>query len=268
MRLQGITKHYGRQRAVLTDVDLDLPPAQITAITGNNGSGKSTLLRILVGATRPTTGTVTDRPDRVGYVPERFPSDERLSARTYLVHMGRIRKLSTKDAKSRADDVLDRLALAGGAETPLRQLSKGNLQKVAIAQAVLVPPGLLVLDEPWSGLDVAAHGVLRDIVAEVAADDGIVVFTEHRGSVVREYADVVHTCVEGRLVRAPDTEPVTRLVLRPPAGVTGAPALALSARRHGDAVVVLAPSADTDRLLLTALGEGWSVVRVDEAGTR
>jgi ABC-type multidrug transport system ATPase subunit len=77
---------------------MDLSPNEIVAITGANGSGKSTLLRVLVGISRPTSGTVTDRPRAVGYVPERFPTDERLSARTYLAHLRRLRGLSTPQA--------------------------------------------------------------------------------------------------------------------------------------------------------------------------
>ncbi|MGH3427399.1 MAG: ABC transporter ATP-binding protein [Mycobacteriales bacterium] len=87
-------------------------------------------------------------------------------------------------AQARADALLDRLALSGGTNTALRMLSKGNAQKVAVAQALMVPPRLLVLDEPWSGLDASAHGVLGEIIGEAARGGGSVVFTSHRESTV------------------------------------------------------------------------------------
>jgi ABC-type multidrug transport system ATPase subunit len=251
VRLRGVSKRYGpRGQPVLVDVDLDLAPGEITAITGGNGSGKSTLLRVLVGASRPSSGTVTGRPRQIGYVPERFPSDERLTARSYLAHMGRLRGLSTRDASGRARDLMEQLALAGGMDTALRRLSKGNLQKVALAQALLVPPRLLVLDEPWSGLDVSAHGALADIMAEVASDGAVVVFTDHRGSVVRTHASHIYGIAEGRISAMADApQLITRLVLRGP---------------DGDRVTMSIASADADGVLLDALRRGWSVVKVDE----
>jgi ABC-type multidrug transport system ATPase subunit len=134
---------------------------------------------------------VSGRPPRIGYVPERFPSQQRMPALAYLVHMGRIRGLAAGVARARAADLLRGLALVGGTGTPLRQLSKGNAQKVAIAQALMSPPDLLVLDEPWSGLDASAHGVLRELIEEVAANGGAVVFTDHREAVVEAEASVV-----------------------------------------------------------------------------
>ncbi|MEU8031559.1 ABC transporter ATP-binding protein [Streptomyces sp. NPDC049099] len=178
------------------------------AFTGGNGSGKSTLLRIAVGLSRPTRGRVTTRPPVVGYVPDRFSPNERMSAVAYLTHVGRVRGLPTSVASSRAHGLLDRLALVGGKQAPLRNLSKGNAQKVAVAQALLVEPGLLVLDEPWSGLDADAHGVLAEIMTEVADAGGTVVFTDHRESVTRARATRIYSVSKGRIsLRGPDSRP-------------------------------------------------------------
>jgi ABC-type multidrug transport system ATPase subunit len=275
VRLRGVGKRYGRGRPVLADVDLDLAAGEITAITGGNGSGKSTLLRILVGVTRPTAGTVTDRPKRIGYVPERFPSDERLSARSYLAHMGRLRGLSTRDAVGQAGSLMERLALAGGVDTALRRLSKGNLQKVGLAQALMVTPSLLVLDEPWSGLDSSAHGVLSEIMTGVADAGGTVVFTDHRESVVRTNATRAYRMAAGALAvvdNADEAVLVTRVVVRSPTvdvvpQWNGPGSGVLSVRRDGDRVVVRVSRAHTDRLLMAVLRDGWSVLRVDEPVT-
>jgi ABC-type multidrug transport system ATPase subunit len=255
---------------VLDGVDLELAPGEIVAVTGGNGSGKTTLLRLLVGVSRPTTGTVTGRPREVGYVPEYFPDDDSLSALSYLRHMGRVRGLSSKDATGRAGRLLDRLELSGGRDTPLRRLSNGNLQKVAIAQAVVARPRLFVLDEAWSGLDTAAHSVLGELVAEIAGADGTVVYTDHRQTVG---ATRILQVTGGKLVEL-DAEPVlmTQLVLSPPPEtdldkpvvLPGALSDALSMGHDGDKVFVHVKHAEADRLLLEALKNGWSVVRVDE----
>jgi ABC-type multidrug transport system ATPase subunit len=255
---------------VLDKVDLDLAPGEVVAVTGGNGSGKSTLLRLLAGVARPTSGAVSDRPREVGFVPEYFPDDESLTALSYLTHMGRLRGLTTRDAAGRAGRLLDRFALSGGRGTPLRRLSNGNLQKVAIAQAVVVRPRLFVLDEAWSGLDIEAHSVLGELVEEVAGADGTVVYTDHRQTVG---ATRVVQVVDGGLVEL-DAEPVlvTQLVLAPPADtdlerpVTLPEVLsgAMSMAHDGEKVFVRVPRSDADRLLMAVLKDGWSVVRVDE----
>lgn len=274
MRLLGVGKRYGRDRVVLAGVDLELAPGELVAITGVNGSGKSTLLRILAGASRPTAGKVLGRPREVGYVPERFPTHERLSARSYLAHMGRLRGLSTSQTANSVSALLDRLDLSGGWDTPLRRLSKGNLQKVALAQALLVWPTLLVLDEPWSGLDASAHGALVDIMSEVADAGGTVVFTDQQDSVIRTNATRVHQISNGKLsLLAPDIERgcilVNGLVLDAPKDgeldVDTTLRGALSVHCDGRRFTVRVARAGADRLLLTALRHGWSVIRVDEA---
>jgi ABC-type uncharacterized transport system ATPase subunit len=183
--------------------------------------------------------------------------------------MGRLRGLSTSAAVHRTDVLVDQLALAGGVDTALRRLSKGNLQKVGLAQALLVPPELLVLDEPWSGLDASAHGVLASTMATVAADGGTVVFTDHRESVVRTNATRVYRITGGRIspvdIDRSAPVPVTTMVLRSPEdGGLDLFSGALSVRRDGSRVVVAVAADDADRVLLEALRRGWSVVRVDE----
>jgi ABC-type multidrug transport system ATPase subunit len=205
VRLVKVGKRYGRGHWVLGNVDVVVSGGQVLAFRGGNGSGKSTLLRIMSGVSKPTTGVVTGRPPVVGYVPDRFSPDGRLSAVTYLAHLGRMRGLTTRTATARGRELLARLALVGGPEARLHTLSKGNSQKVALAQALLVPPDLLVLDEPWSGLDASVHGVLADVIAEVAARGGAVVFTDHRESVTHAHATRTYLVRDGSVSPAGST---------------------------------------------------------------
>jgi ABC-2 type transport system ATP-binding protein len=179
MRLEAVGKRYGlRQPWIVRDVTRDVAAGRLIRLAGPNGSGKSTLLRVMAGASTPSAGRVTGRP-RAGYVPERFPGGLAFSAREYLTHLARIHGLTGAAIAAAVDEWLERLGAAEYAAAPLRTLSKGMCQKVAIAQALLARPGLLVLDEAWTGLDQAARGALDAAVAERLAEGGTVLFVDH-----------------------------------------------------------------------------------------
>lgn len=180
MRLDAVGRRYGvRGPWVLRGVSLELPPGALVRVEGRNGGGKSTLLRLVAGIDTPTEGSITGRPRRTAYVPERFPAALPLTAQAYLGHLGRVHGLTRAEAARRAAQWLERFGAAGHARTPLAELSKGTSQKVAVAQALLAGPGLLVLDEAWTGLDVPARAELDRAVAERTAAGGTVLFVDH-----------------------------------------------------------------------------------------
>jgi ABC-2 type transport system ATP-binding protein len=179
LRLEAVGKRYGlRQPWIVRNVSQQVAAGQLVRLEGPNGSGKSTLLNMMAGVSTPSAGRVTGRP-HTGYVPERFPGALGFGAREYLQHMARIHGLSGADSGAAADEWLERLGATDYARAPLRTLSKGMCQKVAIAQALLSRPGLLVLDEAWTGLDQAARGALDAAVAERLSAGGIVLFVDH-----------------------------------------------------------------------------------------
>ncbi|NKQ53342.1 ABC transporter ATP-binding protein [Amycolatopsis sp. K13G38] len=257
LRLVGVGKRYGRGKPVLSGLELEIEPGLVLGVVGTNGSGKSTLLRIVAGISRPSAGKVDGRPT-IGYMPDRFPAATRMSAIGYLEHLGRVRGMSNVD--SRAGELLERLALAGGPAAPIRSLSKGNAQKVGLAQALLAEPELLVLDEPWSGLDPAAHGVLAELIAETRERGASVVFSEHRTPRASAHASRVLLLSEGKL-RPADGGHV-RVVLRG-AGDWNAEPDVLKVRRDGDLLELVVPPGRSDAVLSTALRRGFSVVRVE-----
>jgi len=190
MRLQTVGKRYGvRQPWVVRDVSADLPAGRLIRVEGRNGSGKSTLLRVVAGVTAASAGRVTGRPAHTGYVPERFPGGLPFSGREYLLHMARVHGLRGLAGVGAVDEWLDRLGAAGYADQPLRSLSKGMCQKIAISQALLPRPGLLVLDEAWTGLDQAARGALDAAATERAAAGGTVLFVDHDPGRLAGHAD-------------------------------------------------------------------------------
>ncbi len=179
LRLDNVAKRYWFTLPwVVRDVSLEIPAGGLVRFEGKNGSGKSTLLRVIAGVSEPSRGRVTGRPV-TGYVPERFPPALPFRARDYLSHIGRVHGLSGAALESAIDACLDRLGGRELAGVPLRQMSKGMSQKVAVAQALLPGTGLLVLDEAWTGLDVEAKAALDEAVGVRLADGGLVVFVDH-----------------------------------------------------------------------------------------
>ncbi|WP_406063235.1 ATP-binding cassette domain-containing protein [Streptomyces sp. NBC_01077] len=214
MRLERVGRRHGlRGPWVLREVGLDLPAGTLVRVVGTNGTGKSTLLRLVAGVDAPTEGRVTGRPPRTAYVPERFPVALPFTATDYLVHLGRIQGLGGAAARARAGEWLERFGAGGHARTAMAELSKGTSQKVAVAQAFLADPSLLVLDEAWTGLDTGARAELDAAVRSRRAAGGTVVFVDHDPRRLEGEPDAVYEVGEGRVRVAeepvrPDLRPV------------------------------------------------------------
>jgi ABC-type Mn2+/Zn2+ transport system ATPase subunit len=201
LRLDNVGRRYGlRGPWVLRGVHLSVPPGNLIRVEGTNGTGKSTLLRLLAGIDAPSEGRITGRP-RTAYVPERFPTALPFTALGYLTHLGTVHGLSRPAAKRAAGDWLDRFGAGAYARTPMAQLSKGSSQKVAVAQALLADPELLVLDEAWTGLDADARDELERAVAERTAAGTAVVFVDHDPRRLAGAPDATYTVLDGGLDR-------------------------------------------------------------------
>ncbi|MFI7540174.1 ATP-binding cassette domain-containing protein [Actinoplanes sp. NPDC049599] len=181
MRFDQVWFRYARRAEwALRTVNATVEPGATVVVLGRNGAGKSTLLQLAAGVLRPHRGAVRDRPRTVGWVPERFPADQPFTAGQYLRRMAALRGLR---GTAEIEHWVERLGLGEHRHTRLAGLSKGTAQKVGLAQALLVPPGLLVLDEPWEGLDSVARTLIPQIVAEVTAAGGAVLVSDHRGEI-------------------------------------------------------------------------------------
>ncbi|WP_329091327.1 MULTISPECIES: ABC transporter ATP-binding protein [unclassified Streptosporangium] len=178
MRLSTVSFRYSRRGPwVLRDVELTLRPGSVIEVTGRNGAGKSTLLRLLAGFVPPSRGSISDRPGVVGYAPDVFPVDQPFTVAAYLAHMARIRGISSTSA---AGNLAERLNATHLLEQPLGDLSKGSAQKVGLIQSLLAPPDLLILDEPFAGLDEQTRTELPVIIEEIAARGGTVAVSDHQ----------------------------------------------------------------------------------------
>ncbi|MFG2876986.1 ATP-binding cassette domain-containing protein [Streptomyces sp. NPDC048337] len=275
MNLTDVGRRYGRRRPwVLRGITLELPRGALVRIEGGNGGGKSTLLRIVAGIDAPTEGRVGGRPRRTAYVPERFPAALPLNATSYLTHLGRVHGLSRAEAARRAAGWLERFGAAAHARTPLAELSKGSSQKVAVAQALLAEPGLLVLDEAWTGLDAAARAELDLAVAERTAAGGTVVFVDHDPRRLAGAPDAHYRVEGGALSPVLDPAlspgpgaglPYVRIHAAGPPGSTPPPGLAgVPAPGGGVLFTIAAHRSDAAlRALLTA-GPPWHIRTVEE----
>ncbi|MFD5649653.1 ATP-binding cassette domain-containing protein [Streptomyces sp. NPDC127039] len=273
LRLDGVGRRYGlRGPWVLRGVELGVEPGALVRVEGANGTGKSTLLRLLAGIDAPTEGRVTGRP-RTAHVPERFPPALPFTAAQYLTHLGTVHGLSRRAAARAAGHWLERLGAAGYAGTRLSRLSKGGSQKVAVAQALLAEPELLVLDEAWTGLDTDARAELERAVAERTAAGGAVVFVDHDPGRLADAPGAVYVVRDGHLHPRTGPAPVPagpRVVVR----VQGPPAAALPADAHRVAAsaqetgpgshTLTVPASHSDVLLRTLLTARppWHVVSV------
>lgn len=262
--LDGVSKRFGRGPWVLHRANLTVVPSSVTMITGANGTGKSTLLRIATGLSRPTRGQVRNRPAAVAFAPENPATQIRLTAGDYMTHMARLRHLPPVEAASRAAELFHRLGLAPGPDMPMRLLSKGNLQKVALAQTFLAPADLVLLDEPFAGLDDAARAVTWELIDERRAAGGAVLLTGHTpGPDPR--TDQTVELRDGEVIPAVAIEGVMRLELVASAGarswLEALPGVRIDAA--DGKVTVRVRRSGADAVLSQALSHGCSVLAVN-----
>ena len=196
MRLSSMSFRYSRRGPwVLRDVELTLSPGSVIEVTGRNGAGKSTLLRLLAGVIPPSRGTIADRPGIVGYAPDVFPVGQPFTVNGYLEHLARIRGISPVAA----EELAVRLNATHLLNQPLGDLSKGSAQKIGLIQSLMAPPNLLILDEPFAGLDEQTRAELPLIISEIAAGGGMVVVSDHQNQ-LQSFPGADHWLVENGAV--------------------------------------------------------------------
>ncbi|PYQ70776.1 MAG: ABC transporter ATP-binding protein [Acidobacteria bacterium] len=207
---ESLTKHYGALTA-LRDVSFQARPGEVLGLLGPNGSGKSTTVKILTGLLRPSAGDVTlngidifaDLPKykaKIGYVPEEPHLYSYLTGAEYLRLVGRLRNIDEGALNAKIDRFLQLLDIYDDRYQTLSSYSKGMRQKILISAAVLHNPQVVVLDEPFSGLDVSAARILKAFVKALADEGKIVVFSSHVLEVVEQVCSRVVILKDGVVV--------------------------------------------------------------------
>jgi ABC-2 type transport system ATP-binding protein len=199
---------WGRKVKAVEDLSLEVHDGEIFGLLGPNGAGKTTAIKMLLGFVRPTCGRafVAGEPAgslaarrTLGYLPENPALYEFLTGEEYLRFAGRLAGLSRRDAASRTEQLLEQVGLKGRADRAVRRFSKGMVQRLALAQALIGDPRIVILDEPMSGLDPIGRKDVRDLIFELRRQGRTVLFSTHILSDVEAICDRVGIIVGGRL---------------------------------------------------------------------
>ena len=213
LELQGLTRRYG-DLVALDDVSFTVAEGQMFGFVGPNGAGKTTTMRIVLGVLEPDRGEVRwrGRPvdaetrRRFGYMPEERGLYPKMRVRDQLEYFARLHGLPAGEAGSAAGYWIERLGVADRADDRVEALSLGNQQRVQLAAALVHNPEVLVLDEPFSGLDPVGVDVLAEVLADRAADGIPVIFSSHQLELVERLCEAVAIINRGRLVAAGPVE--------------------------------------------------------------
>lgn len=225
LELQNVTKHF-RGIPAVEGVSFTAHAGEITGYLGPNGSGKSTTMKMITGLMEPSSGVIRFGGERIehdtaaykqrmGYVPEEPHLYAHLSGLEYLVMVGQLRGLETRPTADRIDSLLRLLSLHSDRNVPISAYSKGMRQKVLLIAALLHNPDLVLLDEPFSGLDVATGLVLRSLMQELAARGKVVLFSSHELETVERVCSHVVILHRGRVVADDSIEHLRTLMAAP-----------------------------------------------------
>jgi ABC-2 type transport system ATP-binding protein len=233
LELHSINRSFGERR-VLRDVSFTVTGGRMTGFVGGNGAGKTTTMRVILGVLAADSGTVTldgapltaEQRTRFGYMPEERGLYPKMKVAEQIVYLGRLHGMSAAQAKGNTESLLERLGLGERMDDTVESLSLGNQQRAQIAAALVHDPEVLVLDEPFSGLDPIAVEVVLNVLKDFAATGAPVIFSSHQLDIVERLCDDLVVIADGEIrasgsregIRAQHTLPRFELQLGGDAG--------------------------------------------------
>jgi ABC-2 type transport system ATP-binding protein len=207
LKLDHVVKRFGEFTAV-NDLSFEVPEGGIFGFLGGNGAGKTTSLRMALDIIRPTSGSIEilgrkpgrENASQIGFLPEERGLYRRMTVLDTIVYFGRLKGMEPAPAKKEAERLIERFGLSEWTKAMVEKLSKGMSQKVQVAAAMVNAPRLLILDEPFSGLDPVNQQVLEDLVLEMAEAGSTVVFSTHIMQHAERLTDRIVLLSRGRKV--------------------------------------------------------------------
>jgi len=206
IEIKSLQKHF--KTPVLSGINFTLCEGQTLGLIGENGAGKTTLIKIILGFLHPTSGSVKvfgkvpGRTSRIGYLPEKPDYHLLFSGREYLGWLARLSGMSGWVIHNRIEDVLELVGMQGRANQHMSNYSKGMLQRIGVAQALLSDPSLVILDEPLSGLDPSGQKDLRDIIVELQKRGKTILLCSHLLFEVERVCTDIAIIHKGRIVHS------------------------------------------------------------------
>ncbi|HEX7885975.1 MAG TPA: ATP-binding cassette domain-containing protein [Phenylobacterium sp.] len=205
--MNSLAKRYSGGRGIV-DVSLSVRAGSVTGFIGANGAGKSTTLKSIVGLSQPDSGSIElfgapasfETRKRIGFLAEERGLAAGERARDAIAFHGRLKGLARSDAYRRADALLSRVGLGERTRAKVGELSKGNAQRVQILCAIVHEPALLILDEPFSGLDPVSQAEVQSLFSDYRSRGGAILFSTHSMAVAERLCDDVVILAEGRTV--------------------------------------------------------------------
>src|SRR5580658_9112435 len=207
LEIQGIRKVFG-DKVAIESLDLAIPTGATYGLIGPSGAGKTTTIRMIMSILFPDRGTISvfgkgsalEAKDRIGYLPEERGSYRKMTVGAFLTYMGCLKGRTRAQAFGRADRLLGRLGLADVMTKKCEDLSKGMLQRVQFVASVVNEPDLLILDEPFSGLDPMSVRLLKEVIAEEHKRGATILFSTHVMTHAEELCDRIVMLHQGRKV--------------------------------------------------------------------
>lgn len=207
LELHGLNKSFGATRAI-DDLDLVIPYGATYGLIGPSGAGKTTAIRMIMSILFPDSGTLRvlgrasalEAKDRIGYLPEERGVYRKMRVDAFLSYMGRLKGGSRADVEARAKDLLTRLGLGDALKKKCEDLSKGMLQRVQFIAAIINRPALLILDEPFGGLDPVSVRLLKEMIAEEQRRGATIIFSTHVMAHAEELCQQIVMIHKGRKV--------------------------------------------------------------------
>jgi ABC-2 type transport system ATP-binding protein len=207
VELQKVRKVYGTKVAV-NDISFNIEPGTMFGLLGPNGSGKTSTIRMMIGITVPDSGSISlfGKPftrknlHRVGYLPEERGLYKKMKVMDQLIFLGQLHGLNASTASKRAHDWCERLGISASIGKKTEELSKGMQQKIQFISTLLHEPELIIMDEPFSGLDPVNATILQDTLVDLRSQGRTILFSTHRMDQIEKLCDSISLIHNGNLV--------------------------------------------------------------------